>query len=99
MMAAAGHANELRVHLKGALKNGCRVEEIQEVLLLLTIYCGIPAANEAHRVAAEVSARGEADMNHVRVRATTARLSEPHSGPTMRRKWRLPCHTHSIVAA
>jgi len=54
MMAAAGHSNELRVHLKGALKNGCKVEEIQEVLLLLTMYCGIPAANEAHRVAAEV---------------------------------------------
>ena len=54
MMAAAGHANELRVHLKGALKNGCSVEQIQEVLLLVTLYCGIPAANEAHRVAADV---------------------------------------------
>ena len=54
MMAAAGHASELRVHLKGALQNGCKVEEIQEVLLLLTMYCGIPAANEAHRIAAEV---------------------------------------------
>jgi 4-carboxymuconolactone decarboxylase len=54
MMAAAGHANELRVHLKGALKNGCSAEQIQEVLLLLTLYCGIPAANEAHRIATEV---------------------------------------------
>jgi 4-carboxymuconolactone decarboxylase len=54
MMAAAGHQNELRVHLRGALKNGCSAEEIQEVLLLLTLYCGIPAANEAHRIAADV---------------------------------------------
>src|SRR5947208_14671300 len=54
MMAAAGHQNELRVHLKGAIKNGCKAEEIQEVLLLLALYCGIPAANEAHRIAAEV---------------------------------------------
>jgi 4-carboxymuconolactone decarboxylase len=54
MMAAAGHANELRVHLKGAVKNGCTPEQIQEVLLLLTLYCGIPAANEAHRIATEV---------------------------------------------
>jgi 4-carboxymuconolactone decarboxylase len=54
MMAAAGHANELRVHLKGALKNGCTPEQIQEILLLLTMYCGIPAANEAHRIAAEL---------------------------------------------
>ena len=54
MMAAAGHANELRVHLKGALKNGVTVDQIQEVLLLLTLYCGIPASNEAHRIATEV---------------------------------------------
>ena len=53
MMAAAGYQNELGVHLRGALKNGCKAEEIQEVLLLLTLYCGIPAANEAHRIAAE----------------------------------------------
>src|SRR6476660_3744225 len=54
MMAAAGHANELRVHLRGALKNGCTMEQLQEVLLLLALYCGIPAANEAHRIAVEV---------------------------------------------
>jgi 4-carboxymuconolactone decarboxylase len=54
MMAAAGHPNELRVHLKGALKNGCGVEQIQEILLLVALYCGIPSANEAHRVAVEV---------------------------------------------
>ena len=54
MMGAAGHPNEMRVHLKGALKNGCTPEEIQEVLLLLTMYCGIPAANEAHRIAVDV---------------------------------------------
>jgi 4-carboxymuconolactone decarboxylase len=54
MMAAAGHPNELRVHLNGAVKNGATPEQIQEVLLLLTLYCGIPAANEAHRIATEV---------------------------------------------
>ena len=54
MMAAAGHPNELRVHLQGALKNGCSADEIQEILLLLAMYCGIPSANEAHRVAADV---------------------------------------------
>ena len=53
MMAAAGHPNELRVHLKGAIKNGCKPDEIQEILLLVAMYCGIPAANEAHRIAAE----------------------------------------------
>ena len=54
MMAAAGYGNELRVHINGALKNGCSAEQIQEILLLVTLYCGIPAANEAHRIAADV---------------------------------------------
>lgn len=61
MMAAAGHANELRVHLNGALKNGATPEQIQEVLLLLALYCGIPAANQAHAIATEVlKERGKA---------------------------------------
>jgi 4-carboxymuconolactone decarboxylase len=54
MMAAAGRSNELRVHVKGALSNGCGAEQIQEILLLVAMYCGIPLANEAHRVAVEV---------------------------------------------
>ena len=54
MMAAAGRGNELRVHLKGAMKNGCKAEEIQEVLLLVALYCGIPLANDAHAAAVEV---------------------------------------------
>ena len=54
MMAGAGRPNELRVHVKGALGNGCTAEEIQEILLLVAMYCGIPLANEAHRVAADV---------------------------------------------
>ncbi len=60
MMAAAGRANELRVHLKGALGNGCTAEQIQDILLLVAMYCGIPAANEAHRVAVEVLGETEA---------------------------------------
>jgi len=54
MMAAANRPAELRVHLKGALKNGCSPEEIREILLLVALYCGIPAANEAHRAAMDV---------------------------------------------
>src|SRR5713101_6954842 len=54
MMAAAGHPNELRVHLQCALKNGCSPDQIQEILLLVAMYCGIPSANEAHRIAADV---------------------------------------------
>ena len=53
MMAATGRANEMRVHVKGALANGCTAEQIRDILLLVAMYCGIPAANEAHRVALE----------------------------------------------
>jgi len=56
MMAAANRPAELRVHLQGALKNGCTPDEIREVLLLVALYCGIPAANEAHRAAMDVLA-------------------------------------------
>jgi 4-carboxymuconolactone decarboxylase len=61
MMAATGRANELRVHVKGALANGCTAEQIQDILLLVAMYCGIPAANEAHRVALEVLREREAE--------------------------------------
>ena len=54
MMAAVGRPSELRVHVKGALTNGCTPEQIQEILLLVAMYCGIPLANEAHRVAVDV---------------------------------------------
>ena len=60
MMAATGRANEMRVHVKGALANGCTAEQIQDILLLVALYCGIPAANEAHRVALEVLREREA---------------------------------------
>ena len=52
--AAINRPAELRVHVQGALANGCTPEQIREVLLLVTMYCGIPAANDAHRVAYEV---------------------------------------------
>jgi 4-carboxymuconolactone decarboxylase len=54
MLAAIGRGNELRVHIKGALANGVTADEIREVLLLTAIYCGFPAAIEAHRIALEV---------------------------------------------
>ncbi len=54
MMAAGGRANELRVHIKGALRNGATAEQVRAILLLVAMYCGIPAANEAHRIAVDV---------------------------------------------
>ena len=56
MLTALGKQHELKGHVRGALNNGASVEEIQEVLLHATIYCGVPAAVEAFRTANEVVA-------------------------------------------
>jgi 4-carboxymuconolactone decarboxylase len=58
MMAAANRPAEFSVHVRGALANGATPDEIREVLLMLAMYCGIPAANDAHRLAAEIIGRG-----------------------------------------
>jgi 4-carboxymuconolactone decarboxylase len=52
--AALNRPAEFRVHVEGCLANGCTQEEIREILLLVALYCGIPAANDAHRIAREV---------------------------------------------
>jgi 4-carboxymuconolactone decarboxylase len=52
--AASSKPAEFRVHAKGALTNGCTKEQVQDVLLLVAMYCGIPAAIETTRIAAEI---------------------------------------------
>ena len=52
--AAANRPAEFRVHAKGALANGCTMAQVQDVLLLVAMYCGIPAANETTQIAAEI---------------------------------------------
>ena len=54
MLTALGKQHELKGHVRGALNNGATVAEIPEVLLHASIYCGVPAAVEAFRSAAEV---------------------------------------------
>jgi 4-carboxymuconolactone decarboxylase len=52
--AASGKPAEFRVHANGALANGCSREQVQDVLLLVAMYCGVPAAIETTRIAAEI---------------------------------------------
>ena len=52
--AASNKPAEFRVHAKGALANGCTREQVQDVLLLVAMYCGVPAAIETNRIAAEI---------------------------------------------
>jgi 4-carboxymuconolactone decarboxylase len=54
MLAALNRQHELGIHVRGALTNGCAPEEIQEVLLQVAIYAGVPAAIEGFRTAAPI---------------------------------------------
>ncbi|WP_420856543.1 alpha/beta fold hydrolase [Streptomyces mangrovisoli] len=53
-LVAGGHLEELAAHTRAALRNGLTPAEIKEVLLQAAVYCGLPAANRAFRVAQEV---------------------------------------------
>ncbi len=54
MLTALNRGPELRLHVNGALNNGLSKAQIGEVFLQTAIYCGVPAAVEAFRVAREV---------------------------------------------
>jgi 4-carboxymuconolactone decarboxylase len=56
MISALNRPHELKLHVKGALRNGLTREQIREVLLQVGIYCGIPAAVDSFRVAREALA-------------------------------------------
>jgi 4-carboxymuconolactone decarboxylase len=50
-LVARGHHEELAMHVRAALRNGLTVDEIKETLLQTAIYCGVPDANTAFRIA------------------------------------------------
>ena len=54
MLAALGKQQELKGHVRGALNNGVTPEELREVMLHATVYCGFPSAIDAFRSVAEV---------------------------------------------
>ncbi|HWM00299.1 MAG TPA: 4-carboxymuconolactone decarboxylase [Nocardioidaceae bacterium] len=53
-LVAGHHWDELEFHLRAARRNGLSVEEIVEVLLQCSVYCGVPAANSAFGIARRV---------------------------------------------
>lgn len=58
-LIALGHHEELAMHLRAAVRNGLTHDEIVEVILQSAIYCGVPAANTAFRIAKDVLATDE----------------------------------------
>ena len=59
MLMALNRGEEFKLHLRAAVRNGVPRGEIKEALLQSAIYCGVPAANTAFQMAAEVF--GEVD--------------------------------------
>ncbi len=56
MLAALGRSEEFALHFRGALRNGCTLEELRETLLQIAVYCGMPAAVESFRIARRILA-------------------------------------------
>ncbi|WP_322992190.1 carboxymuconolactone decarboxylase family protein [Limnohabitans sp.] len=54
MLAAQGKQHELKAHVRGAINNGATPEELREVMLHATVYCGFPTAIDAFRSVTEV---------------------------------------------
>jgi 4-carboxymuconolactone decarboxylase len=54
MLVALGRMHELKIHVRGALNNGVTPEELQEIFMHASVYCGFPAAVDAFRAASEV---------------------------------------------
>ncbi len=54
MLVALGRMHELKIHVRGALNNGVTQQELQEIFMHASVYCGFPAAVDAFRTASEV---------------------------------------------
>lgn len=54
MLSALNKWQEFSVHFRGAIKNGCDLAELRDVLLQITVYCGVPCGVEAFRNAKKV---------------------------------------------
>lgn len=67
MLTALNRPHELKLHVRGAINNGCTAEEIMEVLLQTAVYCGVAAALDSTRLAREVLDElelGNGGLNH-----------------------------------
>jgi 4-carboxymuconolactone decarboxylase len=63
MISALNRPHELKLHIRGALRNGLSREEIREVLLQVAVYCGVPAGMASFQLAREVFAEIDSDAS------------------------------------
>jgi 4-carboxymuconolactone decarboxylase len=76
MMVALNRGDEFRLHVRAAFNNGVTRDQIKEVLLQSAVYCGVPAANSAFHIAADVFKEMDAQK--------TESNAEPTSGKKRR---------------
>ena len=65
MLAALNRPHEFKLHFQGAIKNGVSILELREILIQITIYCGVPAAIDAFRIAREVFNENGIDVSQI----------------------------------
>jgi len=65
MLAALGKSDEFKLHFRGAINNGLTLEELRELMIQVTIYCGAPTGLEFHRNAREVFAELNIDPSNM----------------------------------
>ncbi len=56
ILSALNRSHEFKVHFRGALRNGCTLDELRDTLVQVMVYAGVPAGVEAFRLAREVLA-------------------------------------------
>ena len=54
ILASLNRAHEFKLHFRGALRNGCSLDELRDTLIQVMVYAGVPAGVEAFRLAREV---------------------------------------------
>ena len=54
MLAGLGRLTEFETHFRGALRNGMSPDELKEILLQISVYCGVPMGMEVFRIARRV---------------------------------------------
>jgi 4-carboxymuconolactone decarboxylase len=59
LLAALGRNDEFVLHVRGALRNGCTIDELRETLVQIAVYAGIPAGVEAFRLTRGVLAEAD----------------------------------------
>lgn len=59
LLSALNRPHEFEVHFRGALRNGCSLEELRETLIQIAVYAGIPSGVDAFRIAQRVLAEEE----------------------------------------